>query len=89
VHGLRNALANHPGSEVLDARCSSQLCRIDFVIQNATQDVSSVAESMGNIEEVKGERMFEIDDSQYPAIGIAYFSRDGAISLMPGEVASR
>jgi hypothetical protein len=87
VRGLTNALTSHPGSEVVDARCSSQLCRVNFVIQNADEDISAVASSMGNIEEIQGERMIEIDDSEYPAIGIAYFSRDGAISLLPDNVA--
>jgi hypothetical protein len=33
--------------------------------------------------EVHGERIIEIDDSASPPFGIAYFSREGAISLLP------
>lgn len=67
--------------ELRAARCSQELCRIEFVAGVTDQEIEMLMEQINNAPAVEGERMIQINDSVDPPEGIAYFSRSGAISL--------
>jgi hypothetical protein len=78
---LARAIEVWPQAKLDETKCSVRLCRVKFSAESALHNVEALIDRINAVPAVSGERMIQIDTDAVPAMAVAYFSRDGAISL--------
>jgi hypothetical protein len=77
---VTNVLSTWPEAQEYKTRCNQSFCRIEFTT-GKKGNTEGIMDQLNNLSAVQGERMILIDDSKEPTSAIAYFGRNGAISL--------